>query len=67
MSSMSNVSYTNQSMNGIITLSDGMGTTIENGTITTNTLFLLIEWFIIIINRVRVCHLYRIKRLNLFT
>ena len=38
MSSMSNVSYTNQSMNGIITLSDGMGTIIENGTITTETL-----------------------------
>ena len=38
MSSMSNVSYTNQSMNGIITLSDGMGTIIENGTITTNTI-----------------------------
>ena len=35
---MSNVSYTNQSMNGIITLSDGMGTTIENGIITTNTI-----------------------------
>ena len=38
MSSLSNVSYTNQTMSGIITLSDGMGTTIENGTITTETL-----------------------------
>ena len=38
MSSMSNVEYTAQSMNGIITLSDGMGTIIENGSITTNTI-----------------------------
>ena len=38
MSLMSNVSYTNQSMNDIITNSDGMGTIKENGTITTNTI-----------------------------
>ena len=31
MSSMQNVSIFNHSMNGVITLSDGMGTTIENG------------------------------------
>ena len=38
MASMLNVSINAHSMNGIITLSDGMGTTIENGTITTNTI-----------------------------
>ena len=35
---MLNDSINAHSMNGIITLSDGMGTTIENGTITTNTI-----------------------------
>ena len=35
MSSMLNISTFNQSMNGIITLSDGMGTIIENNSIIT--------------------------------
>lgn len=36
MASQSNVSLNTRSMNGIITLSDGAGTTISNGVITTN-------------------------------
>lgn len=38
MASQSNVALNTRSMNGIITLSDGAGTTISNGVITTNTI-----------------------------
>lgn len=38
MSSTTNTPYMTKSMNGIIVLSDGAGTTIEDGTITTNTI-----------------------------
>ena len=38
MSSQTNIAINSRSMNGIITISDGGGTTIENGEITTNNL-----------------------------
>ena len=38
MSSQTNIPINSRSMNGIITISDGGGTTIENGAITTNNL-----------------------------
>ena len=40
MSNSNGTSYTAHSMNGIITIDDGAGTTIENGTITTDNLAL---------------------------
>ena len=40
MSNSNGTSYTARSMNGIITIDDGAGTTIENGTITTDHLAL---------------------------
>ena len=39
MSSQTNIPINSRSMNGIITISDGGGTTIENGQVTTTALF----------------------------